>query len=71
MIREVDGGNGYSGQSTTRLHFGLGTTAKVGPVEVRWPDGSLESFSVRVNGITRIEQGRGSLQTSARLPVRR
>ena len=29
QIREVDGGNGYAGQSMHRLHFGLGDATRV------------------------------------------
>ncbi len=42
MIRERDGGNGYSGQSDPRLHFGLGDAERVELLEVRWPDGGLQ-----------------------------
>jgi tetratricopeptide (TPR) repeat protein len=42
MIRERDGGNGYSGQSDPRLHFGLGEQKSVPLLEVRWPDGGVQ-----------------------------
>jgi len=42
MIRERDGGNGYSGQSDSRLHFGLGEQASVPLLEIRWPDGGVQ-----------------------------
>jgi len=42
QIRERDGGNGYSGQSDPRLHFGLGDADTVQLLEVRWPDGGLQ-----------------------------
>jgi len=42
QIRERDGGNGYSGQSDPRLHFGLGGEERVRLLEVRWPDGGLQ-----------------------------
>ncbi len=44
MIRERDGGNGFSGQSDPRLHFGLGAETRVALLEVRWPDGGLQYF---------------------------
>jgi hypothetical protein len=65
IIREIDGGNGYSGQSSTRLHFGLGKAVAVDSLEVRWPDGDTERFNVRVNERSRIEHGRG-VRLSAR-----
>ncbi|NOT00375.1 MAG: CRTAC1 family protein [Phycisphaerales bacterium] len=42
QIRERDGGNGFSGQSDPRLHFGLGNAAEASLVEVRWPDGGMQ-----------------------------
>jgi hypothetical protein len=35
----VDGGNGFAGQSTRRVHFGLGTADRIERVEVLWPSG--------------------------------
>ena len=58
-IREVDGGNGYAGQSTTRVHVGLGSAAKVDSVEIRWPSGAIEKVSVPVNKISSIVEGKG------------
>ena len=46
-LREVNGGNGYSSQSTFRLHFGLGTIDRIDEVEIRWPGGSTEILKVR------------------------
>jgi hypothetical protein len=59
MIREVDGGNGYSGQSTQRLHFGLGKADKADSVEVRWPDGQNESIHAVANRYSHVQQVRG------------
>jgi tetratricopeptide (TPR) repeat protein len=42
MIRERDGGNGYSGQSDPRIHFGLGSADRIPLLEVRWPDGGVQ-----------------------------
>jgi hypothetical protein len=57
QIREVDGGNGYAGQSTLRLHFGIGHATRVDALTIRWPDGSHERLSVPINRLTRIHQG--------------
>jgi enediyne biosynthesis protein E4 len=59
LIREVNGGNGYSSQSTTRVHFGLGTADKIDPIEIRWPSGKVEKLAVPVNKISRIQEGKG------------
>ncbi len=41
-IRERDGGNGFAGQSSPILHFGLGAVETLDLVEVRWPDGRFQ-----------------------------
>jgi len=61
-IREVDGGNGYAGQSSKRLHFGLGAAAKIASLEIRWPSGLVERLpaaSVPLDRITTIREGSG------------
>jgi hypothetical protein len=57
QTREVDGGNGYAGQSTVRLHFGIGRATRVDALAIRWPDGSVETVTVPINRLTRIHQG--------------
>jgi len=59
MIREVNGGNGYAGQSSQRLHFGLGADAQIAPLHIRWPSGTEQDVTVPVGRITTImEPGR-------------
>jgi len=62
LIREVNGGNGFESQSSTRLHFGLGAAARIDELEIRWPSGRVEKLppaAVPVNRIYRVEEGRG------------
>ena len=59
QIREVDGGNGFAGQSTRRVHFGLGKSANIDSLQIRWPSGTTESVQVPMNRLTYIEEGRG------------
>ena len=60
QIREVDGGNGYAGQSTKRVHFGLGAATKIDRLDVSWPSGAKETFSAPVNQITTLKEGEGT-----------
>jgi enediyne biosynthesis protein E4 len=59
MIREVDGGNGYAGQSSQRVHFGLGTDTRIESVQIRWPSGLVENVTAPVNRITTLVEGGG------------
>jgi len=49
---DVCSGGSYGSSSDRRLHFGLGTAAKVDKVEISWPDGEREA--VAVPGVDRI-----------------
>lgn len=63
-LREVNGGNGYASQSTTRLHFGVGSASRVERVEIRWPSGLVQTLSPEqtaslINKLTYIREGEG------------
>ena len=58
-IREVDGGNGYAGQSTRRVHFGLGAATRIDSVQINWPSGHVDRVAVPINRISVIEEGIG------------
>jgi hypothetical protein len=59
QIREVDGGNGFSGQSSRRVHFGIGSATKIDHLQVHWPSGHVDVFDVPINRVSYIEEGRG------------
>jgi hypothetical protein len=62
QIREIDGGNGYAGQSTKRAHFGIGKADHVS-VEIRWPSGLVEKLGlVHANTVIRVMEGKGIVQ---------
>jgi len=42
FMREVNCGNGFSSQSSMRLHFGLGAAKRIDSIEIRWPNGLIE-----------------------------
>src|SRR5260221_10628028 len=58
QIREVNGGKGYSGQSSLRLHFGIWQATRIDSVEIRWPSGGGQKESPAGNKIARITEKR-------------
>jgi enediyne biosynthesis protein E4 len=57
---DVLSGGSYCSSSDPRPHFGLGQATKVDDVEVHWPSGSVEHFTVRgVDRIVTITEGSG------------
>ena len=42
QLNEVRAGGSYLSQNDPRLHFGLGTNAKMDEVEIKWPNGKVE-----------------------------
>jgi hypothetical protein len=52
QVQEVNGGSGFSAQNERRLHFGLGSSAQVDRVIIRWPSG-LEQM-IEHPGVDRI-----------------
>ena len=56
MIREVDGGNGYAGQSMQRVHFGLGATTSVTSLQIRWPSGTVQTVTVPLDKVTTVHE---------------
>ncbi|HEX4278409.1 MAG TPA: CRTAC1 family protein [Bryobacteraceae bacterium] len=59
-LQFISGGNSFAGQSSSRVHFGLGEATKVDQIEVRWPAGEHEVFSVpAVDKIQKIVEGSG------------
>jgi enediyne biosynthesis protein E4 len=60
MRDEVASGRGFNSQSDLRVHFGLGTAAKIDKLEVRWANGTSEKLVIRnVDRVVTIEQGKG------------
>lgn len=59
QIREIDGGNGYAGESSRRAHFGLGKATKIDHMEIRWPSGRVDVVKVPINQISYIKEGQG------------
>jgi hypothetical protein len=57
---DVMSGGSFESSNDQRLHFGLGQSSTVDSVEVHWPDGAVDHFTLP--GVDRyfvIEQGKG------------
>ena len=54
---EVRSGGSYLSQNDLRLHFGLGSAARVDRIEIRWPSGTRQELrSVAADHVLRIEE---------------
>ncbi|HEY6991984.1 MAG TPA: CRTAC1 family protein [Bryobacteraceae bacterium] len=57
QVQEVSGGSGFCSQNSRRLHFGLGKTAAIDRVEIRWPSGRVQKLdSPTLNTVHKIEE---------------
>ena len=60
--QDVMSGAVFCSQNDMTLHFGLGAATKIDKLEIKWPDGSVESFDVpAVDKVITITQGKGKL----------
>jgi hypothetical protein len=58
--QDVISGGSYASQNDMTLHFGLGAAKSVDKLEIKWPDGSLETVNVpAVDKRFTVEQGKG------------
>lgn len=59
--QDVVSGAVFCSQNDMTLHFGLGAATKVDKLEIKWPDGSVESFDVpAVDKVVTITEGKGN-----------
>jgi hypothetical protein len=57
---EIHSGGSYLSQNDLRVHFGLGTAAKIDKVEIRWPSGLVEDLAnVAVDHHYAVLEGKG------------
>ena len=60
QMREVKSGSSYLGQNDLRVHFGLGAATRVERIDVRWPDGQIETIrDVAADQIVTMTEGKG------------
>ena len=57
---DVIGGGSYLSSNDPRVHFGLGQATKVDAIEVHWPSGAVEHFTVPgIDRIVTLKEGTG------------
>ena len=67
----VKTGSSYCSQSELPLTFGLGTATAVTKIDVKWPNGRVESFpGEKANQLLTIQEGKGMIARAA-LPMAR
>jgi hypothetical protein len=67
QVQEVRGGGSYYSQNDLRVHFGLGRTAAVERVEVRWPNGLQEQWkNLDADRIITLTEGSGAAMPPAK-----
>ena len=60
QLREVSGGDGYSGQNDMRPNFGLGDATNIDLVRVEWPSGTVQELrNIAANQILTITEPGG------------
>ncbi|MCB0217459.1 MAG: VCBS repeat-containing protein [Chloroflexi bacterium] len=60
QLREMSGGGSYLSQHAAEAVFGLGEAESVDALDLRWPDGSVQSLiDLPVGAILQVEQGAG------------
>jgi enediyne biosynthesis protein E4 len=61
LVDEVRSGSSYDSNSDMRVHFGLGSSAKIEWVEIRWPSGLVEQFTgLPLDQTHTLKEGSGS-----------
>jgi hypothetical protein len=69
QLNEVRAGGSYLSSNDPRLHFGLGSEAKMDEVEIKWPSGKVEILhDVPADFIYMIVEGEG-LKSKIALPA--
>jgi hypothetical protein len=60
---DVYSGGSYGSSSDPRIHFGLGSSSKVEKVEIQWPSGTADQFSIAgVDRIFTLVEGQGHVR---------
>jgi hypothetical protein len=69
QIEEVKAGSSYLSTNDPRLHFGLAGDSVMDKVEIRWPNGGVETLrNIPADAIYTIVEGQGIKSTVKLLP---
>jgi hypothetical protein len=61
--QDVISGSSYASQNDMTLHFGLGASTTVDKLEIKWPDGKLETVTVAaIDRKLTVTEGKGVSQ---------
>jgi hypothetical protein len=67
LVDEVRSGGSYISNNDIRVHFGLGSLAKVDWVQIRWPSGLSERFTnVAADTIHTLKEGTGTADSNSK-----
>ncbi len=67
QLQEVRGGGSYFSQNDLRVHFGLGRSAVMDRIEIRWPNGLEEQWkNLEVDRIVTLTEGTGTAMPGAK-----
>ncbi len=58
LVRQVESGTGEGNANDFTLHFGLGTHDKTVPLEIFWPDGTVNKMKVKPNETLKLTYGK-------------
>ena len=71
LTHVVRSGSSYCSQSELAATFGLAGAASAGPLEVRWPSGTVDTVaSVAAGELLVVEEGRGAVERRPLKPPR-
>jgi hypothetical protein len=66
---EIHSGGSYLSKNDLRLHFGLGSAAKVDKVQIHWPSGQVEDLAnLPADHFYSVIEGQGIVPASAAHP---
>ncbi len=63
---EIHSGGSYLSQNDLRVHFGLGSAARIENIEIQWPSGATDTVKdLAVDQFYAVEEGKGIVSRQA------